>query len=68
MSADDSNTRSLASPFARLFPRNLVGQAGISLAIVSAGNILVFTLIDLIAQRPNPYVGILAYMVAPGDW
>jgi len=66
MSADDSKTERTASRFVRLLPRNLVGQAGISLAIVSAGNILVFTLIDLIAQRPNPYVGILAYMVAPG--
>lgn len=51
---------------ARFLPRNLIGQAGLALALISVGNIAVFTLIDLISGRPNPYVGILAYMVAPG--
>ena len=51
---------------ARFLPRNLIGQAGLALALISAGNIAVFTLIDLISEKPNPYVGILAYMVAPG--
>ena len=36
------------------------------LALVSVGNIVIFTIVDMIAVRPNPYVGILAYMVAPG--
>jgi hypothetical protein len=50
----------------RFLPRNLIGQAGLALALISAGNIAVFTLIDLISEKPNPYIGILAYMVAPG--
>ena len=50
----------------KFFPRNLISQAGMTLAVVSIGNIVIFTVIDLISARPNPYVGILAYMVAPG--
>lgn len=50
----------------RFLPRNLIGEAGLALALISAGNIALFTLIDFITEKPNPYVGILAYMVAPG--
>lgn len=46
--------------------RNPISMAGVALAIVSAANIFLFVLIDLIAQRASPYIGILAYMVAPG--
>jgi nitrate/TMAO reductase-like tetraheme cytochrome c subunit len=46
--------------------RNPISMAGIALAIVSVANIFLFFLIDLIADRPSPYIGILAYMVAPG--
>jgi nitrate/TMAO reductase-like tetraheme cytochrome c subunit len=46
--------------------RNPISMAGAALALVSAGNIFLFFLIDFIADRPSPYVGILAYMVAPG--
>ncbi len=57
---------------ASLFPRlrrslrNPISMAGVALAIVSAANIFLFFLIDFIAERPSPYIGILAYMVAPG--
>ena len=54
------------SRWMRFFPRHIIGQAGITLAVVAIGNIVVFTVIDFISQKPNPYVGILAYMVAPG--
>jgi nitrate/TMAO reductase-like tetraheme cytochrome c subunit len=53
------------SKLARLIPRNIFGQAGVTLAVVSVGNIIVFTVIDMISGKPNPYIGILAYMVAP---
>lgn len=46
--------------------RNPVSMAGVALAIVSAANIFLFFLIDLIATHPSPYIGILAYLVAPG--
>jgi len=46
--------------------RNPISMAGIALSLVSLANIFLFFLIDLIAQRPSPYIGILAYMIAPG--
>jgi nitrate/TMAO reductase-like tetraheme cytochrome c subunit len=45
--------------------RNPLSVAGIALAIVSLANIFLFVLIDMIANKPSPYVGILAYMVSP---
>ena len=50
----------------RMLLRNPVSLAGVALAIVAVANIFIFFLIDLIAVKPSPYVGILAYMVAPG--
>jgi nitrate/TMAO reductase-like tetraheme cytochrome c subunit len=49
----------------RLLLRNPVSLAGAALAVVSLGNIFLFSLIEFIAGRPSPYIGILAYMVAP---
>ncbi len=45
--------------------RSPISVAGVALAIVSLANIFLFVLIDLIAVKPSPYVGILAYMVSP---
>lgn len=68
MSPDDANHSETprASKWMRFFPRNLISEAGLMLAIVAIGNIVVFTVIDMISEHPNPYVGILAYMAAPG--
>jgi NapC/NirT cytochrome c family, N-terminal region len=49
----------------RLLLRNPISLAGVALALVSLGNIFLFSMIGLIAARPSPYIGILAYMVAP---
>lgn len=49
----------------RLLLRNPISLAGMALALVSLGNIFLFSLVGLIAARPRPYIGILAYMVAP---
>jgi nitrate/TMAO reductase-like tetraheme cytochrome c subunit len=46
--------------------RNPVSLAGVALGIVSVANIFIFFLIDQIATKPSPYIGILAYMVSPG--
>jgi len=46
--------------------RNWISLAGVALAIVSVANILLFVIIDAIAAKASPYIGILAYMVAPG--
>jgi nitrate/TMAO reductase-like tetraheme cytochrome c subunit len=45
--------------------RNPLSLIGIALAAVAAVNILVLVVIDLSATNRSPYVGILAYMVAP---
>ncbi|HEV2401200.1 MAG TPA: NapC/NirT family cytochrome c [Candidatus Sulfotelmatobacter sp.] len=50
----------------RMLLRNPVSLAGVALAIVSLANIFLFFLIDQIATKPSPYIGILAYMVSPG--
>jgi len=49
----------------RMLLRNPISLAGIALAIVSFANICLFVLIDQIAVKPSPYIGILAYMVSP---
>src|SRR5215831_3141570 len=54
------------SKLMRFFPRNWISQAGLMLAVVAIGNIVIFTIIDFISSKDHPYVGILAYMVAPG--
>lgn len=50
----------------RMLMRNPVSLAGVALGIVSIANIFIFFLIDQIAVKPGPYIGILAYMVSPG--
>src|SRR6201981_597539 len=46
--------------------RNPISLVGLVLAIVAFGNFLFLFFIDLSSEHPSPYVGILAYMVAPG--
>ena len=38
---------------------------GLALAVVAFANILFLILVDMISTNPNPYMGILAYMVMP---
>jgi hypothetical protein len=45
---------------------NPISLIGIALAVVALGNALFLFLIDLRSEHPSPYVGILAYMIAPG--
>jgi nitrate/TMAO reductase-like tetraheme cytochrome c subunit len=46
--------------------RNPISLTGAALALVSLGNIIFLFLLDVLSTTPSPYVGILAYMVAPG--
>lgn len=46
--------------------RSPLSIIGLALAIVALGNIVFLFFIDLTSAHPSPYVGILAYMVAPG--
>ncbi|HEY1272382.1 MAG TPA: NapC/NirT family cytochrome c [Terriglobales bacterium] len=45
--------------------RNPISLAGAALALVALVNILLLFLVDMTAEHPTPYIGILAYMVAP---
>jgi nitrate/TMAO reductase-like tetraheme cytochrome c subunit len=49
----------------RMLLRNPISLAGVALGLVSLANIFFFFLVDLIAAKPSPYIGILAYMVSP---
>jgi nitrate/TMAO reductase-like tetraheme cytochrome c subunit len=66
MSAEDANpqTPQTSKRLRELF-RNPISSAGFALALVSLANIVFLFLIDLTAAKPSPYIGILAYMVAP---
>ncbi len=50
----------------RFLVQNPISMMGLALSIVALANIVFLFLIDLISEKPSPYVGILAYMVAPG--
>ncbi len=56
-----------ATGFARLrqWVRNPISLIGLALAVVAFGNFLFLFFIDLTSDHPSPYVGILAYMIAP---
>ncbi len=45
--------------------RNPISIIGLALAVVALGNILFLFFIDFTSAHSSPYVGILAYMIAP---
>jgi nitrate/TMAO reductase-like tetraheme cytochrome c subunit len=64
----DSSGGSRLSGFSHLarLLKNPISIVGAAIALVALGNIIFLFFIDLTAAHPSPYVGILAYMVAPG--
>ena len=60
-----SNPRRAAGRWRDLW-RTPLSIIGLALAVVALGNIVFLFFIDLTSAHPSPYVGILAYMVAPG--
>lgn len=64
----EKNSQAEPEPWhrSRMLLRNPISLAGVALGIVSLANIFIFFLIDQIAIKPSPYIGILAYMVSPG--
>jgi nitrate/TMAO reductase-like tetraheme cytochrome c subunit len=64
---DTEKTPPAAEPWHRVrrLMRNPVSLAGMALSIVSLANVFLFFLIDQIAAKPGPYIGILAYVVSP---
>jgi nitrate/TMAO reductase-like tetraheme cytochrome c subunit len=67
MSSEDTNPQPPQKLSQRLreLLQNPVSSAGVALALVSLANIVFLFLIDFTSARPSPYIGILAYMVAP---
>ncbi len=53
-------------PVSKSLVKNPISLIGIALAAVAFANIVFLVLIDVLASQPSPYIGILAYMVAPG--
>ena len=53
-------------PVSRNLIKNPISLIGLALAAVAFANIVFLMLIDLLSSQPSPYIGILAYMVAPG--
>lgn len=53
-------------PVSQNLIKNPISLIGLALAAVAFVNIVLLVLVDLLANHPSPYVGILAYMVAPG--
>src|SRR5579864_6212353 len=64
---DDKSPPQAVEPWHRLrmLLRNPISLAGVALGLVSLANIFFFVLVDAIATKPSPYIGILAYMVSP---
>src|SRR5271157_1643390 len=52
-------------PISKNLIRNPISLIGLALAAVAFVNIVLLVLIDVLASHPSPYIGILAYMVAP---
>jgi NapC/NirT cytochrome c family, N-terminal region len=67
MTASNPSASPAATGLARLreLLRNPISIVGFAVAVVALGNILFLFFIDLTRPHPSPYVGILAYMVAP---
>jgi nitrate/TMAO reductase-like tetraheme cytochrome c subunit len=68
MTKDDAESKpSSREGLSRLreWMRNPISLVGLVLAVIAFGNFLFLFFLDLTAQHPNPYVGILAYMIAP---
>lgn len=53
-------------PVSKGLIKNPISLIGVALAAVALANIVFLVLIDLLSSQPSPYIGILAYMVAPG--
>jgi len=68
MSADSPSTqpgKTGNTEATRSLYKNPISLAGLALALVAFLNILFLVFLDAFSHSPSPYVGILAYMVAP---
>ena len=65
MSEDEKSANVDGSVPARLI-KNTLSQIGLAVAVIAFANIVFLFLVDLISTTPNPYIGVLTYMVMPG--
>jgi len=68
MSSEGSDSQAgKANPFSPVWRLlgNPISMVGAALALVALANILFLFLIDVLSEKPSPYIGILAYMVGP---
>ncbi len=49
----------------RPLTRNLVSQAGVAITFIAIANLLFLIYLDATQKHPNPYLGILTWIVAP---
>ncbi len=52
-------------PVSKGLIKNPISLIGIAFAAVALANIIFLVLIDVLSSQPSPYIGILAYMIAP---
>ncbi|HLK31879.1 MAG TPA: NapC/NirT family cytochrome c [Terriglobales bacterium] len=64
MSAEQNESPAAPEQPQPTLTRNLVSIIGLAMAVVAAANIAFLVLLE--ALRPNPYIGIFAYMILPG--
>lgn len=60
------NAPQLGSLSYKSLMRNYISLSGLALTAIALANIIVLFAIDVTTATPNPYVGLLAYMVLPG--
>jgi len=65
-SSPDTSIRAAGLARLRQLLRNPISIMGLAVAAVALGNILFLFFRDVTQPHPSPYVGIMAYMVAPG--
>jgi len=63
---ENLNPQDLGQQASRKLIKNPISLIGIALAVVAFINIVFLFLIDVLSHHPSPYIGILAYMIAPG--
>src|SRR5690349_10371435 len=65
MTEDNKDPLPEHPPASKKLYKNPISLIGVALAAVAIANIVFLVLIDVLSNQPSPYVGILAYMVAP---
>ena len=63
---EDEKTANIDGSVPARLIKNTLSQIGLALAVIAFANIVFLFLVDLISTTPDPYIGVLTYMVMPG--